>query len=280
MTPNFLDVLMNLLGRTIVDRRLLDLIGRYLRAGVLVGGHFEPSEVGTPQGGPLSPLLANILLNQLDGELETRGHRFARYADDLVILVKSQRAGERVMRSITRYLETTLKLTVNLAKSKVAPMSECSFLGFTMAGKKIRWTDKALVNFKQRVKELTSRSWGVSMDYRLRKLGQYVRGWTAYYGISQYYRPVPELDDWIRRRIRMCYWKQWRWVRTKIKHLLDLGVSPQRAIQHGVSSKSFWHMARTPALQQALSNAWLKAQGLVSVKDLWSKAQGYTNLGT
>ena len=274
------DVLMNLLGRTIVDRRLLDLIGRYLRAGVLVGGHFEPSEVGTPQGGPLSPLLANILLNQLDGELETRGHRFARYADDLVILVKSQRAGERVMRSITRYLETTLKLTVNLAKSKVAPMSECSFLGFTMAGKKIRWTDKALVNFKQRVKELTSRSWGVSMDYRLRKLGQYVRGWTAYYGISQYYRPVPELDDWIRRRIRMCYWKQWRWVRTKIKHLLDLGVSLKTAIQHGVSSKSFWHMARTPALQQALSNAWLKAQGLVSVKDLWSKAQGYTNLGT
>ena len=270
------DVLMNLLGRTIVDRRLLDLIGRYLRAGVLVGGHFEPSEVGTPQGGPLSPLLANILLNQLDGELETRGHRFARYADDLVILVKSQRAGERVMRSITRYLETTLKLTVNLAKSKVAPMSECSFLGFTMAGKKIRWTDKALVNFKQPVKELTSRSWGVSMDYRLRKLGQYVRGWTAYYGISQYYRPVPELDDWIRRRIRMCYWKQWRWVRTKIKHLLALGVSLKTAIQHGVSSKSYWHMARTPGLQQALSNAWLKAQGLVSVKGLWSKAQGYT----
>lgn len=271
------DVLMNLLGRSIADRRLLDLIGRYLRAGVLVGEHIEASEVGTPQGGPLSPLLANLLLHQLDQELERRGHRFARYADDLVILVKSQRAGERVMRSVTRYLEDTLKLKVNPAKSKVAPMSECSFLGFTMVAKKIRWTDKALAEFRRRVTELTSRSWGVSMEYRLHKLGQYVRGWTAYYGISQYYRPVPELDDWIRRRIRMCYWKQWRWVRTKIKNLLDLGVSLKTAIQHGVSSKSFWHMARTPALQQALSNAWLKAQGLVSVKDLWSKAQGYTN---
>ena len=168
--------------------------------------------MGTPQGGPPSPLLTNILLHQLDGELERRGHRFARYADDLVILAKSPHAGERVMRRITRYLETTLRLTVNLAKSKDAPMSECSFLGFTMAGKKIRWTDKALAQFKRRVKELTSRSWGVFMEYRLHKLAQYVRGWTGYYGISQYYRPVPELDDWIRRRIRMCYWKQWRWV--------------------------------------------------------------------
>lgn len=270
------DVLMRLLGRTIADKRLLALIGRYLRAGVLVGEHFEPSDIGTPQGGPLSPLLANILLHQLDQELERRGHRFARYADDLVILVKSQRAAERVMRSITRYLQTVLKLEVNPAKSKVAPMSECSFLGFTIKGKKIRWTDKALANFKHRVKELTGRSWGVSMDYRLHKLGQYLRGWLGYYGISQYYEPVPELDNWIRRRIRMCYWKQWRWPRTKIRHLLDLGVSLKTAIQHGVSSKSYWHMARTPALQQALSNAWLKAQGLISVKDLWCKAQGYT----
>ncbi len=197
------------------------------------------------QGGPLSPLLTNILLHQLDRELEQRGHRFARYADDMIMLVRSERAAQRVMRSITRYLETALKLTVNPAKSKVAPMSECSFLGFTIKGKKIRWTDKSVAQFKHRVRELTGRSRGVSMDHRLHKLGQYVRGWTAYFGISEYYRPVPELDDWIRRRIRMCYWKQWRWV-------------------------------RTPAVQQALSNAWLKAQGLVSVKDMWCKAQGYT----
>ncbi len=270
------DLLMSLLGRTIGDKRLLALIGRYLRAGVLVGGHIEPSEVGTPQGGPLSPLLANILLHQLDLELEHRGHRFARYADDLIVLVKSKRAGERVMGSLTRYLERTLKLTVNLAKSKVAPMSECSFLGFTIKGKKTRWTEKSEANFKHRIKELTGRSWGVSMEYRLHKLGQYLRGWVGYFGISQYYRPVPELDEWIRRRIRMCYWKRWRWPRTKIKNLLALGVSLKSAIQHGVSSKSYWHMARTPVTQQALNNTWLAAQGLLSVKDLWCKAQGYT----
>jgi RNA-directed DNA polymerase len=267
---------MSLLGRTIADKRLLALIGRYLRAGVLVGEHFEPSEVGTPQGGPASPLLANILLHQLDCELARRGHRFARYADDLVILVRSARAGERVMRSITRYLETSLKLTVNPAKSKVAPMNECRFLGFTIHGNKIRWTDKALADFKHRVRELTGRSWGVSMEYRLQRLGQYVRGWTGYFGISQYYRPVPELDEWLRRRIRMCYWKQWRWPRTKIRHMLALGVSLKSAIQHGVSSLSYWRMARTPVTQQAMSNAWLAEQGLVSIKALWIKAQGYT----
>ena len=270
------DVLMGLLARTIHDKRLLALIGKYLRAGVWVGEHLEPSEVGTPQGGPLSPLLANILLHQLDLELERRGHRFARYADDMIILVKSKRAAERVMGSITRYLEGTLKLKVNPAKSKVAPMSKCSFLGFTIIGGKVRWTEKSLANFKHRIKELTGRSWGVSMKYRLYKFGQYLRGWTAYYGISQYYRPIPELEEWIRRRIRMCYWKQWRWPRTKIKNLVALGVDLVTAIKHGVSSHGYWHMARTPGLQEALNNAWLKAQGMVSIKDLWIKAQGYT----
>jgi RNA-directed DNA polymerase len=271
------DLLMARLGRVFTDRRLLSLIGRYLRAGVLVGEHhIEPSEVGTPQGGPLSPLLANILLGAFDTELHRRGHRFARYADDVVILVKSQRAGERVMRSLTQFLQTRLKLTVNLAKSRVALMSECSFLSFTIKGKKIRWADKALLNFRHRVKELTGRSWGVSMDYRLNKLAQYLRGWFGYFGISQYYRPIPELDEWIRRRVRMCYWKQWRWARTKIRHMLSLGVALKAAIQHGVSSLSYWRMARTPVTQQAMSNAWLKEQGLLSVKDLWCKAQGYT----
>ncbi len=206
---------------------------------MLVGEHVQLSDIGTQQGGPLLPLLANILLHQLDLELVRRGHRFARYADDLVILVKSLHAAQRVMHSITRYLEHSLKLQVNLAQSKVSPMSQCSFLGFTMAGKNIRWTDQALTQFKHRVRELTGRSWGVSMDHSLHKLGQYLRGWMAYFGISQYYRPVPELDDWIRRRIRMCYWKQWRLVRTKIKNLLALGIRLKRAIQHAVSSKSF-----------------------------------------
>ena len=269
------DLLMSLLSRSIADKRLLALIGRYLRAGVLVGEHPQPSEVGTPQGGPLSPLLANVLLHQFDLELERRGHRFARYADDVIILVKSRRAAERVMQSLTYFLQSTLKLTVNLAKSQVAPMSECSFLGFTLVGKKIRWTEKSLANFKHRVRQLTGRSWGVSMEYRLEKLGQYLRGWFGYYGISQYYRPIPELDEWIRRRVRMCYWKQWRWARTKIRHLLDLGIPLKAAIQHGVSSLSYWRMARTPVTQQAMSNDWLRAQGLLSITDLWCKAQGY-----
>ena len=269
------DVLRRWLGRRIRDQQLLALIGRYLRAGVLVGEQVLPSAIGTPQGGPRSPLLANILLHQLDCELERRGHRCARYADDLLVLVKSQRAGERVKRSLTRYLGHILKLTVNEAKSKVAPVSECAFLSFTFRGKKLRWTEAALADFKHRVRTLTGRSWGVSMDYRLFKLGQYVRGWMGYFGVSQYYRPIPELDDWLRRRIRMCYWKQWRLCRTKIRHLRELGVSLKMAIQHAVSSKSYWHMARTPALQFAMSNAWLKAQGLVSVRDRWRKAQGY-----
>ncbi|MBS1161435.1 MAG: Maturase [Proteobacteria bacterium] len=271
------DVLMKILGRTIRDKALLSLIGRYLRAGVLVGEHIEPSAIGTPQNGPLSPLLANILLNELDHELEGRGHRFARYADDMVILVKSQRAGERVMQSLTRYLEGRLKLKLNPAKSKVAKMSDCGFLGFTINRGKIRWLEKKLAAFKHRVKELTGRSWGVSMEYRLHKLGQYVRGWLGYFGISEYYRPIPELDEWLRRRIRMCYWKQWRWPRTKISHLLALGISLKTAIQHGVSSKSYWHMARTPAMQQALNNDWLQRQGVPSIKQLWCKAQGYTS---
>lgn len=269
------DLLMSLLGRRFRDKRLLALIGKYLRAGVLVGEHIQPSEIGTPQGGPLSPLLANILLDQLDKELERRGHRFARYADDLILLVKSQRAGERVKRSLTRYLETSLKLTVNEAKSQVAPVEQCSFLSFTFRRGKLRWTDAAFEDFKHRIRQLTGRSWGVSMALRMKKLGQYLRGWMGYFGISQYYRPIPEIDEWLRRRIRMCYWKQWRWARTKIRNLLALGVRLKAAIQQGVSSNSYWRMARTPVTQFAMSNAWLKDQGLVSVRDLWIKAQGY-----
>jgi RNA-directed DNA polymerase len=270
------DLLMNLLGRAIADKRLLKLIANYLRAGVLVGERLEPSEVGTPQGGPLSPLLANIVLHQLDLELERRGHRFARYADDMIILIKSQRSGQRVMRSITRFLEQDLKLTVNPAKSKVAPVSECDFLGFRMKGTKVRWSDKALANFKRRIKKLTGRSWGVSMERRLTELAQYLRGWVGYFGISQYYRPIPAIDEWIRRRIRMCYWKQWRLMRTRIRKLRSLGVSLENAIKHGLSSLNYWRMARSPVVQQAMSNAWLKAQGVVSVRDLWCQAQGYT----
>jgi RNA-directed DNA polymerase len=183
------DILMARVATKVRDKRLLGLIGQYLRAGAMVGEELQPSELGTPQGGPLSPLLANILLDDLDRELERRGLRFARYADDLGILVKSPRAGQRVKRSVTAWLARRLKLPVNEHKSKVAPISQCVFLSFTFRGAKLCWSDRAFADFKHRVRELTGRSWGISMSQRLTKLGQYVRGWMGYFGISQSLTP-------------------------------------------------------------------------------------------
>ncbi len=269
------DILMARVARRINDKRLLALIGRYLRAGVLINDSIQSSELGTPQGGPLSPLLANILLDDLDRELEGRGHRFARYADDLMVLVKSERAGQRVKANLTTYLGRQLKLPVNEKKSQVAKIEQCVFLGFTFKMGKLRWSDAAFADFKHRLRELTGRSWGVSMEYRFQKLGQYLRGWMGYFGISEYYRPIPELDQWLRRRVRMCYWKQWRLTRTKVGNLLKLGVGKRTAILTGVSSKSYWHLSRSQATQVGMTNDWLKAQGLVSIRELWMKAQGY-----
>lgn len=269
------DVLMVRVARKIGDKRLLALIGQYLRAGVLVGESIQATALGTPQGGPLSPLLANILLDDLDKELERRGHRFVRYADDLLILVKSQRAGERVKDSVTRFLTCELKLVVNEQKSRVVKTNEACFLGFTFRGTKLRWSDRAFADFQHNLRKLTGRSWGVSMAYRFRKLAQYVRGWMGYFGISDYYRPVPELDHWLRRRVRMCYWKQWRYVRTKVKHLLSLGTSKRQAILTAISSKSYWRLSRTLATQTGMTNDWLRSQGLISIRDLWMKAHGY-----
>ena len=269
------DLLMARVARRVGERRLLGLIGRYLRAGVLVGEHLQPSELGTPQGGPLSPLLANILLDDLDRELERRRLRFARYADDLVILVKSVRAGERVKARITVYLGRRLGLPVNEKKSRVAPIDECTFLGFRVRGGRLRWSEQALEDFKHRVRELTGRSWGISMPERLNKLAQYVRGWMGYFGISQFYRLIPELDEWLRRRVRMCYWKQWRLARTKVGRLMALGTGKREAIRTALSSRGYWHLSRTLATQTGMTNEWLKQQGLVSIRALWMQAQGY-----
>jgi RNA-directed DNA polymerase len=269
------DVLMARVARKVRCKRLLRLIGRYLRAGVLVGEAIQITEMGTPQGGPISPLLANILLDDLDKELERRGHRFARYADDLLILVRTPRAGQRVQASITRYLSTRLKLVVNQAKSHVVHTDACQFLGFTFRGTRLRWSDQAYADFRHTVRQLTGRSWGVSMAYRLRRLSRYVRGWMGYFGISDYYRPIPEIDAWLRRRIRMCYWKQWRYVRTKVRHLLALGTGKRQAILTALSSKSYWHLSRTLATQTGMTNAWLQNQGLIQVRDLWLRAHGY-----
>lgn len=263
------DVLMHRVAMKVRDKRVLRLIAKYLRAGVLIDGALQETRIGVPQGGPLSPLLSNVVLDDLDKELERRGHRFARYADDFIILVKSMRAGQRVMQSIKRFLDRTLKLRVNQEKSRVAPTDQATFLGFTFRGVSIRWTEKAFREFKRRVKELTGRSWFVSMDYRLRKLAQYLRGWVNYFGIADYYRPIPEIDHWLRRRVRMCYWKQWRRARTKVRELLKLGTSLSASISVAISRKGPWHLARTLATQTGMTNKWLKVQGLLSVKELW-----------
>jgi RNA-directed DNA polymerase len=263
------DVLMARVAQRIRDKRVLHLIGRYLRAGVMVNGRLQATRLGMPQGGPLSPLLSNILLDDLDKELERRGHRFARYADDLLVLVRSRQAGDRVMQSLQRFIEKRLKLKINQEKSRVVRTDECMFLGFTFRGTKIRWADKAFKEFKRRIRLLTGRSWFVSMEFRMTRLSQYVRGWVNYYGISEYYRPIPELDHWLRRRLRMCYWKQWRNPRNRIRKLMKLGTPKYSAILAGISRKSYWHLSRTLGTQSGMTNVWLAEQGLVSIKELW-----------
>ncbi|MTW21580.1 group II intron maturase-specific domain-containing protein, partial [Allochromatium palmeri] len=151
----------------------------------------------------------------------------------------------------------------------------CVFLGFTFRGKKLRWSERAYQDFRHRLRKLTGRSWGVSMDYRLKKLSEYVRGWMGYFGISNYYRPIPELDHWLRRRVRMCYWKQWRGVRNRIRQLRALGTRIRTAIWTGMSSKSYWHLSRSLGTQTGMTNDWLKGQGLISIRDQWMKAHGY-----
>jgi len=204
-----------------------------------------------------------------------RGHRFVRYPNDLIILVRSPEAGRRVKTSVSRYLAARLKLTVNEQKSRVCRTEECVFLGFTFRGSKLRWSDRAFADFQHRVRQLTVRSWGVSMDYLPGKLAQVLRGGMGTYGISDSYRPVPGIDSWIRRRMRMCFWKQWRKTRTKVRHLLALGTGKRQAILTALSRKSTWGLSRTLATHSGMTNEWLAKQGLVSVRDLWIKAHGY-----
>jgi len=264
------DLLMDRVSKWVDDPRVLALIGKYLRAGVSINGKVEASLKGVPQGSPLSPLLANIMLNDLDRYLENKGYRFARYADDFVISVKSLVEGERIKAEVVVFLDA-LKLPINEEKSQVVPIKQLSFLGFIFKGKKIIWSPKSLANFKHRIRELTGRSWGISWAYRYQQLRRYIVGWINYFGLSEYYRPVPLLDQWIRRRVRMCYLKQWRKPRTRIRNLIRLGVSKMTAIRLGLSSKGYYRLAKTKAIQMGLNNDWLTSQGLVSVQQQWSK---------
>lgn len=265
------DRLMEQLRGNVRDRKVLGLIRRYLQAGVILpDGSREATPCGVPQGGPLSPLLANIVLDPLDKELERRGHKSARYADDFIVMVKSAKAAKRVMTSLTRYAEKTLKLVVNRAKSKTAPLKACAFLGFQIGARgKVAWTAKALARFKTRVKEITCRNRGHRVQDVIDELRLYVTGWMNYFGISHSYRMVLALADWVRRRVRLYYWKQWKQPRTRRRNLIRLGANPAEVKMATRSRKGYWRMSSNRIVQQALSNRWLAEQGVPDMRAHW-----------
>jgi group II intron reverse transcriptase/maturase len=262
------DMLMARVARKVKDKRVLRLIRRYLQAGVMVDGVCIDTQEGTPQGGPLSPLLANIMLDDLDKELEKRGHRFARYADDCNIYVKTQRAGERVMASVREFVEERLKLKVNEKKSKVDRPWRLKFLGLTFTWEekpRIRIAPKALERFKDRIRELTQRSRGISMKRRLGELNTYLRGWIGYFRLADTKSVIEELDGWIRRRLRMCVLKQWKRSKTRYRHLVTLGIDPEEARKLAGSRKGYWRLSKTPQMSKALDSAYWQSQGLLSL---------------
>jgi RNA-directed DNA polymerase len=259
------DKLMAKIAERVSDKKLLKLIRAFLRAGVMEGGLVSPVDEGTPQGGPLSPLLSNIVLDEFDRELERRGLRFARYADDCNVYVRSRRAGERVMESITRFITAKLKLKVNQPKSAVARPWERKFLGFsfTNAGvPKRRIASKAVDRFKKRVRELTRRNKGVSIDGMAEKLTSYLRGWIGYFGKCQTPSVLEGLDQWIRRRLRSAIWRQWRLGSTKFANLRQRGVGNDLAAQTAGSAHGPWRVADSPGLHIALPNAYFDSLGV------------------
>jgi hypothetical protein len=249
---------------------VLRVISRYLHAGVILpDGMREATACGVPQGGPLSPLLANIMLDDLDKELEARGHRFSRYADDFLIFVRSRSAAERVLRTVSRFIEGHLDLIINEAKSKAARLCECTFLGFRIHRGKLRWTDAAVQRFRQRVRKITNRSNGKSMRQRIPELRRYVVGWMNYYGHSRSYTQLLELDQWLRRRVRLCYWKQWKRPRTRRRHLWALGIPRDEVKLATRSRKGYWRMAANSIVQRALTKEWLWNQGVPNMRQQW-----------
>jgi RNA-directed DNA polymerase len=263
------DKLMSLVARKVKDKRVLKLIRKYLESGIMLNGVKVKSEEGTPQGGPLSPLLANVMLDDLDKELEKRGHKFCRYADDCNIYVKSKKAGERVMESITEYIENVLKLKINRTKSAVDKPSRRKFLGFSFYIRKGIARNfihkKPVERFKEKVREITSRSNGKSMDWRKEALNYLVTGWVNYFRIADMKTVAEELDQWIRRRIRMCYWKQWKKISTKHDELVKLGVDNHKAWEFANTRKSYWRTSASYILSTSLTNQYLEEQGFLSL---------------
>ena len=263
------DILMGKLEKKIKDKRLLSLIRKYLKSGILINGVSVTSAEGTPQGGPLSPLLANIMLDELDKELEKRGHKFCRYADDNNVYVKSKIAGIRVMESMIKLIENKLKLKVNKDKSAVDFVSKRKFLGFSFyfakGGAEIRIHEKSIKRFKDKIKFYTNRNIGISMESRLKKLNQIMRGWINYYGIANAVAKLKELDKWIRRRLRACIWKQWKKISTRHRNLVKLGINKYKAWEYANTRKGYWRISKSPILSKSLNNKYLESLGFVSL---------------
>ncbi len=259
------DILMGRIAKRVSDKRMLKLIRAFLNAGVMENGMVSPTDEGTPQGGPLSPLLSNLMLDDLDQELQRRGLRFARYADDCNIYVRSQRAGQRVMESISRFLTTKLKLKVNESKSAVARPWERKFLEMTFTvhrEPKRRIAPKALARFKERIRELTRRTRGISLEQMIEQLARYLNGWRGYFGFCQTPSVLTDLDSWIRRRLRSVLWKQWKRGKRRFAELRARGVGKDLAAQTAGSPHGPWRLARSPALSFALPNAYFQSLGL------------------
>lgn len=265
------DMLMARVARKVKDKRILRLIRRYLQSGVMIDGVVVTTEEGTPQGGPLSPLLANILLDDLDKELEKRGHRFCRYADDCNVYVRSRRAAERVMASLCTFLETKLKLRVNREKSAVDRPWKRKFLGFSLyharGGEvRIRLAPQTIQRLKARLRALTNRHWSIPMEERLRRLTLYLHGWLGYYALADAKQVLSEIDAWLRHRLRACVWVTWKRVRTRYRHLRALGLPDWRVHELANARKGPWRMASGP-LNSVLTTAWWRSQGLLSIVD-------------
>ncbi|HEY7329475.1 MAG TPA: group II intron reverse transcriptase/maturase [Gemmataceae bacterium] len=264
------DMLMGRVAKRVEDKRMLKLIRAFLNAGVMEHGLVSPSEEGTPQGGPLSPLLSNLMLDDLDWELERRGLRFVRYADDCNIYVRSRRAGERVIESITRFITGKLKLKVNESKSAVARPAERKFLGFSFTSgrqPKRRIAPKSLLRFKKRVRELTKRNRGVSLERMVEQLARYLVGWRGYFGFCQTPTVLRDLDSWIRRRLRCFQWKQWRRGTTRFAELRKRGASKDQAAMTAGSARGPWHLSLSPTLNLALAGAYFDSLGLPKLND-------------
>jgi len=262
------DILMSRVAKRFADRRVLKLTRAYLSAGIMEGGVVQARVQGTPQGGPLSPLLSNLLLDDLDKELERRGHRFVRYADDCNIYVKSERAGRRVMASITRFLEGRLKLAVNEEKSAVAKPRDRAFLGFSFTGgenPRRRIAPTAIARFKSKVREGTSRTRGISLEQMIQQLARYLDGWRNYFAFCETPSILKALEQWVRRRLRGVVWKQWRRGRTRYAELRRRGVGNDLAAQTAGSPHGPWRLSQSPALTIALPNAYFRSLGLPSL---------------